>query len=260
MKQTILSNNQSEILENLIVKHGQLVTSSQIYEEAKRFFDYQESRDLIQKLLENGWLIRIKRELYAISDLSSRGYLSLSPFVVANLIEPDSYVSFESALQYKGLFDQLTNRTVSVALNQQKTFSISGMKYSYIKTKLQFFFGWLEVNLDNRTTRIAISEKALIDLIHFHRSEYSIDLVIEKLTNYKMDLDIKRFNEYLANMPRTTQKIFGFLFDLVGINSNEIYERVSMSRSPNWMFPGDKKFNAKWRLYYRDYFDKYTSL
>ncbi len=257
MKQTILSNMQTEILENLMVKHGQIVTSTQIYTQAEEFYDYQESRDLIQKLRKNGWLIRIKRGLYAISDLSSRGYLNLSPYIVANLIEPESYVSFEMALTQHGLFDQFTNRTISLALNQQKSFGISGMEYSYIKTNHKYFFGWEEVTLDNRTARIATAEKALIDLIQFHRSVYSIDLVIEKLSGYKNELNLLTINEHLAKMTRTTQKTAGFLFDLVQINSDEIYKRVSKSRSTSRMFSGDQKFNAKWRLYYSEYFEKY---
>lgn len=35
MKQTILNTNQSTLLENLIVKHGQIVTSEQIYSQTE---------------------------------------------------------------------------------------------------------------------------------------------------------------------------------------------------------------------------------
>jgi predicted transcriptional regulator of viral defense system len=259
MKQTILSTTQSEILENLIVKFGQIVTSGQIYDEAGKILDYQQSKNLISKLVKNGWFFRIKRELYAITDLSSRGTLNLSPFIVANLLESESYVSFESALQQHGMFDQLTDKTVSISLHQQKSVSLSGMKYSFIKTKSEYFFGWQEEQIGNYQAKIATPEKALIDMVNFHKSEYAIDLVIEKLAEHKDDLDWTRFNDYLAKFSITTQKIFGFVFDLLGINSDELHERVTAQRKTSWMFPGDNKFNAKWRLYYRDYFDKYRT-
>ncbi len=98
MKQTILSSKQSELLENLIVKYGQIVTIDQVVSEAKSTWDYKQAKNLITKLTKNGWLVRIKRGLYAISDLSTRGFLCLSPYLVANFLVTDSYVSFVSAL------------------------------------------------------------------------------------------------------------------------------------------------------------------
>jgi hypothetical protein len=83
--------------------------------------------------------------------------------------------------------------------------------------------------------------------------------VIEKLLEHKNDLDLNRFNEYLSQTSTTTKKIFGLSFDLTGINSEVLYKSLKNKRTPHWMLPGDKKFNAKWRLYYRDYFDKYAN-
>ena len=90
MKQTILSAKQSELLENLIVKHGQIVTTENIILLAKDSWDYTQAKNLITKLTKNGWLNRIKRGLYAISDLSTRGFLPISPLAVANLLVNDS--------------------------------------------------------------------------------------------------------------------------------------------------------------------------
>jgi predicted transcriptional regulator of viral defense system len=257
MKQTILTVKQSELLENLIVKHGQTVTSDQILRQAEGMWDYKQAKNLVTKLVKNGWLIRIKRGLYTISDLSSRGFLTLSPYVVANLLVSNSYVSFESALQQYGMFDQLTGKTISVSLKMYKTVKLSSTEYSFVKTKPEYYFGWQEVNIDNRNVRIATPEKALIDMVNFHKSQYSIDLVIEKLLEHKSDLDMVRLNNYLSKITVTTVKIFGLIFDLIGINSDILLELVKTNHGTHWMLPGDTKFNAKWRLYYRSDFDKY---
>jgi len=259
MKQTILSVKQSELLENLIVKHGQIVTSGQILSQAESFWDYKQAKNLVTKLVKNGWLIRIKRGLYAISDLSTRGFLTLSPYVVANLLVSDSYVSFESALQQYGMFDQLTDKTISVSLKMYKSVKLNSTEYSFVKTKPEYYFGWQEVNVDNKSARVATPEKALIDMVNFHKSQYAIDLVIEKLQEYKNDLDMARLNDYLSRFSLTTVKIFGLIFDLIGINSDKLYELAKTKHGTHWMLPGDRKFNAKWRLYYRTYFDKYQS-
>jgi Predicted transcriptional regulator len=259
MKQTLLSVKQSELLDNLVVKHGQIVTSGQILSQAEDFWDYKQAKNQVTKLVENGWLIRIKRGLYTISDLSTRGFLTLSPYVVANLLVLDSYVSFESALQQYGMFDQLTDKTISVALKMYKAVKINSTEYRFVKTKPEYFFGWQEVNIDNRNARVATPEKALIDMVNFHKSEYAIDLVIEKLQEHKDDLDIAQLNDYISRFSLTTVKIFGLIFDLIGINSDKLYELVKAKNGTHWMLSGDSKFNAKWRLYYQAYFDKYRS-
>lgn len=258
MKQTVLTTNQSELLENLIAKYGQVVAIDQIYEETRTNWDLQQTKNLVVKLVRNGWLIRIKKGLYAISDLSNRGFLSLSPYVVANLLVKESYVSFESALAYYGMFDQLTNKIISVSKTKYKTASLNNIQYDFLNVKEQFFFGWQEVTADNQTTRIAYAEKALVDMIHFHRSKYSVDLVIEKLKEHQDSLDMKRLNEYISKMSTVTIKTFGFIFDLLGINSDSLYKQIKENNATLKMLSDDTKFNAKWRLYYDEYFDKYA--
>jgi predicted transcriptional regulator of viral defense system len=194
MNQTILSTKQSKLLEDLIVKHGRLVTYDQILKEAEGSWDYPQTKNLITEMVKDGWLFRIKRELYAISDLTTRGYLSLSPYVVANLLLPDSYVSFELALQHYGMFDQMTSKVISVSLKRHKSVVVSGTTYTYITTKPQYYFGWQDVHFENQIAKIATAEKAIIDMVKFHKSQYSIDLVIEKLKEYKSELDFDKLS------------------------------------------------------------------
>lgn len=258
MKQTILSIKQSELLEKLIVKYGSIITSEQIFEVAKSNWDYKQAKNLITKLTKDGWLVRIKRGLYTICELSSRGFLVLSTYLVANLLVKDSYVSFGSALQYHSMFDQLMNKTFSVSLKKYKATKLDNMEYNFVQTKKDLYFGYEEVLVENKIVRIATAEKALIDMVNFHKSRLMIDVVIEKLLNHKQDLDFDRFNEYLAKFSGTTVKIFGLVFDLLGFDSTYLYELVKNKRGTNWMLSGDKKFNAKWRLYYDEYFDQYV--
>jgi len=262
MNYTVLSTKQSELLERLIVKYGQIVTSQDILSQAKENWDYQQTKNLITKLVKNGWLVRVKNGLYAISDLSNRGFLSLSFYTVAGLLVKESYVSFESALQYHGMFDQLSGKTISVSLKKFKTVLLNNTEYSFIKTKEKLFFGWQEATIDNRTVHIATAEKALIDIINFRKNKYAIDLVIEKLIEHKHNLDLALLADYLKEFSEATVKTFGFLFDLLKIDSADIYRlaenSIKIKHSTHRMLAGDKKFNAKWRLYYDEYFDKYA--
>lgn len=257
MKQTILSAKQSELLEDLIVKHGRIVTSAQILAQAERYWDYKQAKNLVTRLVKNGWLVRIKRGFYAVSDLSTRGFLAVSPYVIANLLVSESYVSFESALAYHGMFDQLTNKTISVALKAFKPVEIADFEYRFVKTKPELFFGWQEVQINNEIAHIATPEKALIDMINFHRSQYSIDFVIEKLSEHKDDINLQRLVECLKNYSATTIKIFGWIFDLLDICSDPIYLLAKPRNGTHFMLAGSSKFDARWRLYYDPYFDKF---
>lgn len=259
MKQTILSTKQSELLEDLISKYGLIVTSNQIIQVAQSNWDYKQAKNIITKLTKDGWLFRIKRGLYVISDLTSRGFLSLSPFLVANLLVKDSYVSFESALQYRGMFDQLMNKTISVSLKTYRTVKLNSMEYIFVKTKENLCFGYEDVAVDNKVARIATAEKALIDIVNFRKSKLAIDVVVEKILNHRRDLDFNRFNEYLSKFSDTTIKIFGVIFDFLGVDSARLHELIKNKRGTSWMLAGDKKFNAKWRLYYDEYFDQYNA-
>jgi len=257
MKQTILSEKQSELLENLIIKHRRIVTTAQIYETASAHWNEIQTKKQISLLVENGWLIRVKRGVYVISDLSSRGFLSLSPLVVAGLLNQDSYVSFEAALSYHGMFDQLANKIISISKKRYKTTKVSNTEYVFVKTSEQFFFGWEEVSVDGELVRVATAEKALMDMVQFHKSKYSIDLVVEKIQEFQEVLDMEKFNSYLTKMSTTTIKIFGLIFDLLDIDSSHLQKKIGNLKGTNWMISGDKRFNAKWRLYYDEYFDKY---
>ncbi len=255
----MLSSKQTSLLEDLIAKYGQIVTSEQIYSLAQNEEAERQLKKTVTKLVKNGWLIRIRKGLYAISDLSNRGFLSLSPYVVANLLAKESYVSFESALSYRGMFDQLTDKIISISKVRvrYKAIELNSVEYNFVTVKEELFSGFEDVVIEGQNARIATAEKALIDMIQLHRSKYTVDLVIEKLNEYQSSLDMEKFNEYLTNMSLVTIKVFGFIFDLLGINSDRLQELVKDNQTTNWMLADDKKFSAKWRLYYDEYFDKY---
>ncbi len=55
----------------------------------------------------------------------------------------------------------------------------------------------------------------------------------------------------------TTIKIFGFMFDLLGLGSSQLLKIAKQSRGAHKMIASARVFNAKWRLYYDAHFDKY---
>jgi predicted transcriptional regulator of viral defense system len=256
MKRINLTEEEVNALETAIIDHGGVVTFDQLSKLFKE--DRKYTRIRIAKMTEQGWLKRIKKGVYAISDLGSRGRLSISHIAIVNIIVEEAYISFENALQHHGLYDQLLTNVNSVALKQYKSTTIDAILYNFIKTQQQYFYGWESYDIDGQTVKIADSEKALIDLIQFHRTRYSTDLVLEKLSAPAGDIRQQRLVEYTLRANLTSRRILGFLMDCTDMETDQIHASVADGQSVSHISGSENKsYNHKWRLYYDRYFDRY---
>lgn len=248
-KRTILSEKELNLIENLISKHGSVVTFDSIYNELKNTITRQSIRNLVSKLTKNGWLVRIKKGVYFIANIESRGFTNLSIYNVPQVLVKDSYVSMEAALQYHGMFDQFLKTVTSVSTESHKTKEIQGLNYKFIKTKRKFYYGFETKRIENEIIKIATPEKAILDLLCFKRNGYTIDLILEKFLEHKKDLNKNLFKRYCKNQKTTVIRILGFLFDKADIDSDYLLTIVRDKRNCSFMTKNGKKFNAKWRLY-----------
>jgi predicted transcriptional regulator of viral defense system len=256
MKRISLTGNELEALEAALIEYGAVVTFDQL----SNFFneDRQYTRIRINKLVKQGWLKRIKKGVFVMSDLSSRGVLSISYNAIVNAMVEEAYISFEAALQHHGLYDQLLTNINAVSLKQYKTTTIDGITYKFIKTQQQYFYGWETLTIDGQSVKIARIEKALIDLIQFHRSRYSTDLVLEKLLAFQNDIAHQRLIEYALKANLTTRRIVGFLMDFSGMDSSELHVSVANRQSVSSISTlENNQYNHKWKLYYDQYFEQY---
>lgn len=249
-KKTILSENESNIIESLLARYGSIVTFEQVYLELEKKISRPATRNFINKLVKNGWLVRIKKGVYAISSIDSRGFLALPIYKIAQILVDNSYVSFEAALQHHGMFDQQLAIIISVSIKSRQAPTLQGITYKFIKTKSELFYGWEGKRVENYLVKIATPEKALLDMLSFQRSAYSVDLVLEKLKEHKHDFDYERFNKFLKKQSLTVKRITGFLFDLAGIDSSHLYNTVRHKKTSSFITAKSKKFNARWRLYF----------
>ena len=261
MTKVLLTQNQLHVLEAAIAQYGNLVT----YEQIAPFVpagEEQSKRRFVAQLVRSGWLVRIKKGVYQVADLTTLGTVTLSRYVVAGILAPDSYVSFESALQFHGLHNQLLRTTTSVALKQHSRLVLDGYSYQYVKTKEQFFFGFEQQTIDGQQAQIATVEKALIDLIQLHRTSYTVDRVTEVLADESTGVDSLRLQEHLQHSTLTTQRVFGLIFDKTGLPyRQDLVQRSRSSLAASKVSADSQEFDSKWRLYYdTKVFDRYTSV
>ena len=255
-KRTILSEKELNLIEDIIAKFGIIVTFEQIYNILNGKRNRQAARNLVNKLTKNGWLVRIKKGVYAVASLESRGFLVTHAFKIAQTLISDSYISFEAALQHYGMFDQMLRTIVSISLKRRKIRDIQGITYRFIRVKKELFFGWEENRVENYVVNVATLEKAILDILMFKRNEYYLDLVYEKLKEYKNKFDLTLLNKFSSKCSKTVQRILGFFFDKLSIDSAYLYKLTTGNKGCSYMTKDSEKFNAKWRLYYCSRFDE----
>lgn len=257
MKRVLLTTMQRDVLEQVIAQHGIIVTTQNIVE--KLSFATEESKyRFVSQLSEAGWLVRIKHGLYQIADISSLGTLTISPYTVAQLLHPESYVSFQAALHFHGLFDQSLRSVSCVTTKQKASTEVQGVRYFYVKTKADYFFGFTREAFDGQWVQIAQAEKAVIDLMQFRRSSITVDMVVEILRDNHHNVDLDRLVTYALRSPVAVQRTLGFLLDTLHLGGKQLHQAVKQSTSVTKLTDESSQYSSAWRLYYDPYFTRET--
>jgi predicted transcriptional regulator of viral defense system len=253
-KHTILSEKELNLLENLIAKYGNIIDFQKFYGEVKTFLSRQEAANLAAKLKKNGWLVQIKKGVYAITSLASHGFTDISPFVIARTFVNNSYVSFEAAMSYYNLFDQMVRSIISVTPLKPRLFDFQNLNYRFVKIKEEFFYGFKDVDFEGYKSQIAELEKIFLDYLYFRNDSYSLNIFWEKINLGRNKIDFGKMVEYAMNYPITTKRKLGFLLDRLGENTQILIDSLH-KKGYSRLTKNSRKFNNKWRIYYEDRFD-----
>ena len=253
-KHTILSKKELAILEKVITHLGYVVYFEDIRKLLANDFSPDEIKKQISLLSKRGWLVRIKRGVFAVAGLESHSFANVSPLLVSQLLVPDSYVSFEFALGHHGLFDQLPKRLTAVTRVRPKSFNFQGLEYRYAKIKIDLYYGFDKITIDNQKANVADLEKVFLDYLYFRIDTYSVDLVLEKLKEGKDNLDFSKLQAYVEKYPFSVKRRLGFLLDLLDVPTDALYRKVKVKPGFSKLTNSSTKFNARWRLYYENRF------
>jgi predicted transcriptional regulator of viral defense system len=194
-------------------------------------------------------LVKLKRGTYYISKIGSLGYTSISNYILANTIGEQSFVSFEGVLKYHGLFNQGLRKYKSISLKQYLTKTLEGTIYEYINVKEEQYFGLNLEKVDGGNAKIALKERALLDILEYKRSINTVSLVLEKLIEYNTEIDIQLLVKYALHYSQTTTKTLGLLLDIAHIDSTGL-EKYINKKSTSRMLNTSDMFSNRWRLYY----------
>ena len=128
-----------------------------------------ESPQQVQRQLSDwtraGKLVQLRRGLYALAE----PYRSARPhdFIVANVLQPASYVSLQSALAYYGLIPEHVPVTTSITTGRpgSKETPFGRFLYRHVAPERFFGFRYHQVS-QGEWAFLAAPEKALLDLVY----------------------------------------------------------------------------------------------
>lgn len=126
--------------------------------------DYKRPNDKINVWVKQGWLIPLKRGLYIVSE---DGRVTTEPFVMAGSLYGPSYISAETALEYRGLIPERVYGYLSMTIRISKVFDTAFGSFEYRHLPLPYYtFGvGLEQLAADQYAQVATAEKALFDKI-----------------------------------------------------------------------------------------------
>lgn len=253
MKNTILSEKDAKIIEEVILKFGRIVSTDNLMKVFTNKYSEASAHNRIQILYKAGWFLRIKKGLYLIiNNLSSRSLNDSSIFLIAQGINKDSYVSLHSALNYHQIFDQYSSSTSLINLSISKKFNFQNNEIKFIKIAKKYYFGFETVRIDGKLVQVATKEKALLDYLYLEKDFYSASLVFEKIKNYKNEINFIELENFALKYGTTVRRKLGFLLDNVNINTDKLFLSLKNQKGFSRFTKESKKFNTKWRLYYDD--------
>jgi predicted transcriptional regulator of viral defense system len=235
-----------KIIEKLMVEKGRIIT----YDDLKETFStHKDINKKILRLSNKGLLVSLRRGFYYIAKLGSLGYTSISNYIIANTIGEQSFVSFEAALKYHGLYDQGLKKILSISQKQYLDKQIESITYKYIKVKESRYFGFEEYKVDGGNARIAVKERAILDILEYRRTTVNVSLIQEKLKKYSNEFDIEGLISYAKYFSQITIKTLGLLLDFIGKETGDLNLLIT-ENSTSRISEDSNKFSNKWRLYY----------
>src|SRR5262249_50927512 len=127
--------------------------------------DSNDVRRQLSRWVGAGRLVQLRRGLYALAPPYAKSIPH--PFVLANRLQPGSYVSLQSALAHHGVIPEYVPLTTSVTVGRPEVRHTPLGSFAYRHVARKMFNGWARFALpDGQSAAIARPEKALLDLAH----------------------------------------------------------------------------------------------
>jgi len=191
--------------------------------------------EALHHLRRTGWIIPIKRGVYAVSPMAPRVTAVHEYEVAMALVEPAA-ISHWSAMHNHGLTEQIP-RTVFVLTTIESPvltnaagsspesrglYRAGSATYRFIRVKPDRYFGTLTAWVGEARFTVTDPERTLLDGLS--RPWYCGDFgeVMNAFATRKDQLDLGRITDYALKLDMATAKRLGWVLEKLGISGSEL--------------------------------------
>lgn len=192
-------------------------------------------RQALHHLTRSGWLVRLRKGLYALSP-TVPGVTPAHEFEIAMALVDPAAISHWSALHHHGLTDQvprevfvLTTTDASVprvrggaAKHTRGSYSVGGNTYRFVRVQPGRFFGTEKVWIGDARVTVTDRERTLLDGLS--RPQYCGDFS-EVLHGFEVGtpgLELERIVQYALKLDAATAKRLGWVLERQGVSSSHL--------------------------------------
>ncbi len=221
-------------------------------------------RQALHHLARSGWIVRLKKGLYALSG-AVPGTTPLHEFEIAMALVEPAAISHWSAMSHHGLTDQVPRRvfvlTPARSVPHLRGAKSEGVKpgyvvgetiYQFIQVKLERFFGIEPVWVNESRISITDPERTLLDGLMAPRYCGDFAEVLHAFELRAPKLDVERIIRYALTLDAATAKRLGWILERQGIASDRLEPlgAVPMKgyRVLDPSSPRHGPYDARWRI------------
>ncbi len=211
------------------------------------------AKSLLQMYIKKGYIVRIKQNMYAATELVGGGVLA-NKFEIGSMINDSAYISHHSALEFHGYANQMYYEVTVSSIAKFKEFEYDGITYTAYSPKIT---DGITTPTASPLIRVTDTERTVIDCIYDITRSGGIEEVLECF-NVIPYLDEERLLRYLAEYNQI------YLYQKTGYILEALKDKLSLSdtffdtceskinnRKKHFTeaYYGKQVYHSKWKLY-----------
>ena len=153
----------------------------------------------LSRWVRSGRLVQLRRGVYAIAKPYRK--VEPHPFLVANALRKNSYVSLQSALAFHGLIPEHVPACTSVTTGRSEKLETALGTFIYMRAKRDHLFGFRQMEVAaNQFAFVANPEKALLDLVYVTKGAQATSYLRELRLQHTNEISGETLKELAARM------------------------------------------------------------
>lgn len=222
-------------------------------------------REALYHLRRNGWIVSLRRGLYALSS-SMPGVAPAHEFEVAMALANPAAISHWSALHHHGLTEQaprrvfvLTTTTASLPRvrgpkfkDTTKVYPVGDTRYQFVRVRPERFFGIKKEWIGDARVAITDPERTLLDGLSMPGYCGDLAEVLHAFAVRRDALDMERIIRYACKLDTATAKRLGWVLELQGIDPARLDPLINLPikgyRKLDPTGPRKGPYNHRWMI------------